>query len=167
MPAAFRSSRINRTPIRRKFVSVHFCDSHSVVPIFFLFLHFYALLLKYASISRLKRNFKTNQLNLFNFDSSFFSHKRLCLNSVLRRVFRLRRGAILASNQNVAIFDDFCRRRLCSYLLYGRRRIRHKARKYRRFGGFKRNHLWLSHSTDRRIHSGTDTDIASTACLSP
>ena len=26
---------------------------------------------------------------------------------------------------------------------YGRRRIRHKARKYRRFGGFKRNHSWL------------------------
>lgn len=72
MPVAFRSTRINRTPIRRKFVSVHFCDSHSVVPIFFLFLHFYALLLKYASISRLKRNFKTNQLDLFNFDSSFF-----------------------------------------------------------------------------------------------
>ena len=27
---------------------------------------------------------------------------------------------------------------------YGRRRIRHKARKYRRFGGFKHNHLWLT-----------------------
>ena len=27
--------------------------------------------------------------------------------------------------------------------------------------------LSLSHSTDRRTHSGTDTDIESTACLSP
>ena len=40
-------------------------------------------------------------------------------------------------NQNVAIFDDFCRRGLCSYLLYGLRRIQHKARKYRRFGGIR------------------------------
>ena len=43
----------------------------------------------------------------------------------------------LAGNQNVAIFDDFCRRRLCSYWMYGLRRIRHKARKYRRFGGVR------------------------------
>ena len=30
---------------------------------------------------------------------------------------------------------------------YKRRRIRHKARKYRCFGGFKRNHSWLSAAT--------------------
>ena len=60
-----------------------------------------------------------------------------CIMPFARRVLAKKRAAILAGNQNVAIFDDFCRRRLCSYLLYGRRRIRHKARKYRRFGGVR------------------------------
>ena len=40
-------------------------------------------------------------------------------------------------------------------LWYGQSRIWQKARKYRCFGGFKRNHLWLSRTAR---HQGSETE---------
>ena len=40
---------------------------------------------------------------------------------------------------------------------YELRRIRHKARKYRRYGGFKRNHLWLSKTLVAQASTTTET----------
>ncbi len=42
-------------------------------------------------------------------------------------------------------------------LWYGRSRIWQKARKYRHFGGFKRNHLWLIFTENYRFMLATVT----------
>ena len=116
-------------------------------------------------------------------DTKIICQPRIIQTSVLRRVFRLilcsataiygcimpfarrvlawKRAAGLAGNQNVAIFNDFRRRRLCSYLLYGRRQIRHKARKYRRFGGVRIILGWHTHGICR---SSLPRTLTKTTC---